>query len=89
MEAWLREPAPGRKRPQAGGAHAPAAIGAWLRRQRDGGGGQMSRPPLIPETGDRPVAVRMGYLGVRGFEVALPALTKRGFPRPDQTTGHD
>lgn len=49
----------------------------------------MSRPPLIPETGDGPVAARMGYLGVRGFEVALPALTKRGFPRPDQTTGHD
>lgn len=33
------------------------------------------------------VARRMGYGSVHEFGAALPALVKRGFPTPDETTG--
>lgn len=50
----------------------------------------MSRPRFHIEPGDVPAEVAARRLGLSEaqFREALPLLTKRGFPKPDETTGN-
>jgi hypothetical protein len=49
----------------------------------------MSRPKRVPDKGDVPAAVVAARLGlsIGDFDTRRAALTERGFPDPDPTTG--